>query len=104
MTGGLLIGVIAGVTAALLLGIGVGLAFALSYICRTRGDYYTQVIVYYWGHCGCARHSPPVWLCAKTNLNQTLYRYQRIYITRRTDSNPHRLKKSQLTQPLPPAL
>ncbi len=40
---GLLIGVIAGVTAALLLGVGVGLAFALSYLCRTRGDYYTQV-------------------------------------------------------------
>ena len=38
--------------------------------------------------------------------SEQLYQWcnQRIYITRRTDSNPHRLTKSQLTQPLPPAL
>ena len=40
---GLLIGVIAGITAAVLIGAGLGIALGLTYLCKTRGDYYTQV-------------------------------------------------------------
>ena len=41
---GILIGVIAGLTSVALLGIGIGIALGVSYLCRTRGDYYTQVV------------------------------------------------------------
>jgi len=40
--GGALIGVIAGLTAIVLLGVGLGLAMGITYMCKTRGDYYTQ--------------------------------------------------------------
>ncbi|XP_023326156.1 cell adhesion molecule 2 [Eurytemora carolleeae] len=39
---GILIGVIAGVTSITILGIGLGIGFGIRYLCRTRGDYYTQ--------------------------------------------------------------
>ena len=40
---GTVVGVIAGVTALLLLAVGLAVAGGLTYLCRTRGDYYTQV-------------------------------------------------------------